>query len=73
MTSPSLGAGRRGRPAAPRSVRLPEPGTGLRWHRVIDTSLDAGEDFLDAGLEIRIDPPEFYFANSRSTVVLLGR
>ena len=43
-----------------------------RWHRVIDTSLPEGEDFLDPGEEILLDPQDFYLANGRSTVVLLG-
>jgi hypothetical protein len=40
---------------------------------VIDTSLKEGEDFLDAGKEIQIDPPDHYLANPRSTVVLIGK
>jgi hypothetical protein len=40
---------------------------------VIDTSLREGEDFLDAGREALIDPPDHYLANPRSTVVLLGK
>jgi hypothetical protein len=54
-------------------VKLPalEPGCG--WARIIDTSLPAGQDFLEAGQEIPIDPPDHYLANPRSTVVLLGR
>ena len=56
-----------------KSVRLPETKGGKKWRRVIDTSLAAGEDFLDEGKEIKIDPAEFYLANPRSTVVLLAR
>jgi hypothetical protein len=40
---------------------------------VIDTSLKEGEDFLDPGKEIRIDPPDHYLATPRSTVVLIGK
>jgi hypothetical protein len=40
---------------------------------VIDTSLPSGEDFRVAGAEVVIDPPEYYIANARSTVVLLGK
>jgi glycogen operon protein len=54
-------------------VRLPGLPGGMRWARIIDTSLEAGEDFLEAGREILIDPPGYYIANPRSTVVLLGR
>jgi isoamylase len=54
-------------------VSLPHPGDGMRWYRVIDTSLPSGEDFLEAGFEIPLDPAERYLANPRSTVVLLGR
>jgi glycogen operon protein len=55
------------------SIRLPQLANGKMWYRVIDTSLESGEDFLDAGKEIRIDPSGHYLANSRSTVVLIGR
>jgi isoamylase len=54
-------------------VRLPGLSDGQRWHRVIDTSLNPGEDFLEEGKEIRIDPPDHYLANGRSTVVLIGK
>jgi len=49
---------------------LPSP---LRWHRVVDTSLPSGVDFLDAGHEIELDPSDSYLVNPRSTVLLLGR
>jgi glycogen operon protein len=55
------------------SVRLPGLPGGTRWRRIIDTSLEAGKDFLDEGREILIDPPSHYLANPRSTVVLLGK
>ena len=55
------------------SIRLPELPNGQKWYRVIDTSLKEGEDFLDTGKEIRIDPPDHYLANPRSTVVLIGK
>ncbi|MDH7500808.1 MAG: glycogen debranching protein GlgX, partial [candidate division NC10 bacterium] len=41
-------------------VRVPSPQGGQRWHRVIDTSLPDGEDFLDPGQEIPLEPPDFY-------------
>jgi glycogen operon protein len=54
-------------------VSLPALGSPLAWHRAIDTSLPAGQDIGDAGSEIRLDPPDHYIANARSTVVLLAQ
>ncbi len=54
-------------------VRLPAPPAGMRWHRIIDTSLAGGEDILDEGKEIPIDPPGRYIVNPRSTVLLVGK
>jgi hypothetical protein len=54
-------------------VNLPSLGTRLAWHRAIDTSLPAGDDFAVAGREVRVDPGDHYIANPRSTVVLLAR
>jgi glycogen operon protein len=54
-------------------VSIPPIQEELAWHRVIDTSLQNGEDFLDSGSEIRLDPADSYLANPRSTVVLLGK
>ncbi|HSD39746.1 MAG TPA: hypothetical protein VLC92_19730, partial [Rhodocyclaceae bacterium] len=54
-------------------VRLPSTGTDLRWHRVIDTSLEVGNDILGPGEEVLIDPAGEYLCNARSTVLLLGR
>jgi glycogen operon protein len=54
-------------------VKLPPLGSPLAWHRAIDTSLPAGQDFSDAGSEIRLDPADHYIVNSRSTVVLLAQ
>jgi isoamylase len=56
----------------PQSVLLPKPRAGSRWYRVVDTSLAAGEDFVEPGREVPIDPADHYLANGRSTVVLLG-
>jgi isoamylase len=56
----------------PQRVLLPKPRVGSRWYRLIDTSLPAGEDLMDEGREVPIDPPDHYFASPRSTVVLLG-
>jgi len=54
-------------------VALPSLGPSLTWHRAIDTSLPAGQDFSDPGTEVRLDPPDFYLVNARSTVVLLAQ
>jgi glycogen operon protein len=54
-------------------VRLPEPGAGLGWYRVIDTHLPDGADIVDPGRELALDPADEYLVNARSTVVLLGR
>jgi glycogen operon protein len=54
-------------------IRIPPSRDGQKWYRVIDTSLPHREDFLDPGQEILLNPPDFYLANPRSTVVLLGK
>jgi glycogen operon protein len=54
-------------------VRLPTLATPLAWHRAVDTSSPAGEDFSDTGAEIRLDPADHYIANPRSTIVLLAQ
>jgi isoamylase len=56
-----------------RWIALPPPARGVRWYRIIDTSLSAGQDFAGPGKEVLVDPGDHYIANSRSTVVLLGR
>jgi isoamylase len=53
-------------------VAIP-PSVDHQWYRVIDTSLPAGEDFLETGNELIMSPADFYLANPRSTVLLLGR
>ena len=54
-------------------VKLPALGADRRWHRAIDTSLPAGEDFSDPGREVELDPTDHYIANPRSTVLLLSQ
>jgi isoamylase len=54
-------------------VQLPPPRDGKRWLRVVDTSLPAGDDFLEPGHEVLIDPPDHYIANPRSTIILVAR
>ena len=57
----------------PQRIKLPQLSADQTWHRAIDTSLPGGVDFLDPGLEVRIDPADHYLANPRSTVVLLAQ
>jgi glycogen operon protein len=54
-------------------VKIPPSPSDTRWYRVLDTSLPAGEDFLETGKEIVLDPADEYLVNPRSTVVLLAR
>jgi glycogen operon protein len=56
-----------------KTVLVPEPGGDRSWYRTVDTSLDAGADFLDEGREAPLVPADHYIANPRSTVVLLAR
>jgi isoamylase len=57
----------------PQWVKLPQLGADRGWHRSIDTSLPGGEDFLDAGKEVELDPADHYVVNPRSTVVLFAQ
>lgn len=54
-------------------VAIPEQEDGRRWYRVIDTSLPSGEDFVDLGREVALNPADFYLVNPRTTVMLLGK
>ena len=56
-----------------RYLQIPPLPDGKTWHRIVDTSLETGEDLLADGQEVPIDPPGHYLANARSTVVLVGR
>ena len=56
-----------------REVMVPPLPSGLRWRRAIDTSLAAGEDFMDDGAEPLPDPADRYLVHPRTTVVLLGK
>jgi isoamylase len=58
--------------AALQAVKLPVLPASMRWRRVVDTALPAGEDFADPGGEVLIDPPDSYLVNPRSVVLLLG-
>jgi len=57
---------------SPRPVQIPRH-EGMQWHRVVDTSLTPGEDFLLPGKEQPLPSQECYTANPRSVVVLLDR
>jgi len=52
---------------------LPPLPPAAAWHRLVDTSLPAGEEIVLPGAEVLLDPPGFYLVNPRSTVVLIGR
>jgi glycogen operon protein len=56
-----------------RYIQIPAPPPGKTWYRVVDTSLDFGEDIADDGRETPVDPPGHYLANPRSTIVLVGK
>lgn len=55
------------------AVKIPALLVGQSWYRVIDTSLPSGEDFLEAGNEIRLEPGDSYLVNPRSVVMLLSK
>src|SRR5262249_57331886 len=57
----------------PQWLQLPPPREALRWARVVDTSLPAGEDFLDPGREMTNEPTDQSIANTRRVVVLQAR
>jgi hypothetical protein len=54
-----------------RTVKIPDPGEGRVWHRVVDTSCE-GDDFRPEGEEAPLTPRDRYIVNPRSTVVLLA-
>jgi glycogen operon protein len=55
------------------TIKIPPLTSGKKWYRAIDTSLNSGEDFSPPGEERLLDTPDYYLANPRSTVVLVGR
>jgi len=57
----------------PQRISLPALAADRRWHRSIDTSLPAGEDFIEPGLEVEIEPADHYVVNPRSTVLILAQ
>ena len=59
--------------AALQRFALPLLAPGAAWHRLVDTSLPAGEEIVLPGAEVLLDPADYYLVNSHSTVVLIGR
>ena len=55
-----------------RSVRIPPLPRAQRWRRVLDTSLEPGEEWSEPGREAPIEPQDQYLASARSVVVLIG-
>ncbi len=55
-----------------RKVRLPRLHRRKKWYRVLDTGLPAGDDLVEPGKEVLLDPPDAYLVNPRSTVLLLA-
>ena len=53
------------------TVTLPQT-DGKKWYRIVDTSLDAGEDFLPPVNGTSVESVTHYGANPRSTVILIG-
>jgi isoamylase len=51
---------------------LPDLGEGWKWHRVIDTNLPEGEDFLPADRQIPIEASPYQVCN-RSCIVLKSK
>lgn len=52
-------------------IKLPKH-KGKQWFRVIDTSLDTGDDFLAEGQEQLLDKQDMYSCRERNVVVLVG-
>ena len=55
-----------------KSVRLPQI-SGKAWHRIVDTSLPAGDDFLLPHRETLLENGLLYQVSSETVVVLLGK
>ncbi len=52
---------------------LPELNGGQKWYRVMDTDLEAPEDFIDNGTEILLGDQNKYSIVDRSTVLLIAK
>jgi glycogen operon protein len=55
-----------------RPCRFALPPAPAAWRRILDTSLPAGEDLVEPGREVVLDPGDHYWASPRSTVLLLA-
>lgn len=55
------------------SVTLPHPRFGKFWYRCVDTSMQAGDDFRDAGKEECVENQAVYVLPARSFAILLSR
>ena len=53
-------------------VKLPHY-EGMKWYRVVDTSLRGSDDFLSPGQELLIDPSDHYQIKPRAIAALLGK
>jgi len=54
------------------AVRLPPLPEAHCWRRILDTSLEPGEEWCEAGREVAIERGDSYAASPRSVVVLIG-
>lgn len=54
-------------------IVLPLLPDNMKWHRVVDTTIQSPGDFLPLGMEKLLMNQISYSANSRATVVLLGK
>ena len=53
------------------NVKIPEAASKI-WYRIVDTSFDAGEDFLTESNEVLLDPIISYQSKPKSFVILSG-
>jgi len=53
-------------------VKLPPLPEQRTWRRILDTSLEPGKEWCDAGEEVAVEPGNQYAAQPRSVVVLIG-
>jgi glycogen operon protein len=53
--------------------QLPRATEPKRWHRFVDTSLEAPEEIREVGQEVALRDQHFYAVGSRSVVILIGK
>jgi glycogen operon protein len=56
-----------------RIFSLAPPRAGLLWHRLIDTALDAPEDFMEEEKASLLRPQNFYYVSGQSLVLLMAK